>query len=206
MSAPERDSAIDRLTGGGGDGPESDRDLVARAQRDPRAFTPLYTRYAAPVYRYCYRRLGDATAAEDATSQVFLKALRALQSYHDDTFRGWLFTIAYHVLADSFRARLRRPDQTLDSIPELIDRAPTPEEAALAGEERHRVRLLLDQLSEDQRRVIELRLAGLSGVEIARVLGRSHGSVRALQFRGASRLRAILSETGEIDTGGTRCR
>jgi RNA polymerase sigma-70 factor (ECF subfamily) len=56
-------------------------DLIAAAQRDRRAFAPLYARYALPIYRYCYRRLGNHEAAEDATSQTFVKALDALDRF-----------------------------------------------------------------------------------------------------------------------------
>lgn len=184
----------------GGHAGVEDAVLVARARVDPGAFTPLYARYADPIYRYCYRRLGDVAAAEDATSQVFLKALAALPNYRDGSFRSWLFTIAYTVIADSFRAR--RPHYPLDDAPEPIDPAPTPEEAALAGESRHSVQTLLGHLSEEQRRVVELRLAGLTGVEIAHVTGRSHGAVRALQFRAAAKLREIIQ--AGTHPGGTR--
>lgn len=176
-------------------------DAVARAQLDPGAFAPLYLRYTDPIYRYCYRRLGNKAAAEDATSQVFLKALAALPSYRAGSFRSWLFTIAYHVIADSFR---ERPSVWLSTdAPDPVDPGPTPEEAALDVESRRGVRALLAGLPEDQRRVVELRLAGLSGVEIARVLGRSHGAVRALQFRAAARLRDMLAT--QDHPGGPPC-
>ena len=55
--------------------------LVARAQRDPAAFSPLYEAYFDPVYRYCYHRLGSWEAAEDATSVIFTNALAALPRY-----------------------------------------------------------------------------------------------------------------------------
>ncbi|MDI3340942.1 MAG: sigma-70 family RNA polymerase sigma factor [Sphaerobacter sp.] len=175
--------------------------LVERARRDPRAFAVLYARYADPVYRFCYRRLGEVEAAEDATSQVFLKALAALPRYRAGSFRSWLFTIAYHVVADRYRER--RPDRLPDTTPEPIDPGLTPEEALLHSEAHRSVRALLARLSPEQREVVELRLAGLNGAEIARVLGRSHGSVRALQYRAAQRLRAAL----DLDTerGGAGC-
>jgi len=49
-----------------------DATLVAAAQTDPRAFAPLYHRYVYPVYRSCYRRLGNQHAAEDATGRIFI--------------------------------------------------------------------------------------------------------------------------------------
>jgi RNA polymerase sigma-70 factor (ECF subfamily) len=59
------------------------------------------------------------------------------------------------------------------------------------------VRALLAHLPADQRRIVELRLAGLTGVEIARALGRSEGAVKMLQFRAVARLRALLDVVPE---------
>jgi RNA polymerase sigma-70 factor (ECF subfamily) len=165
--------------------------LIARARSDPQAFSQLYRRYLEPVYRYCYHRLGSKEAAEDATSQVFAKVLNALPTYRPDRpFRSWLFVIAHNVVVDAHRAR--RTDQPLDAAAHLHDTAPTPEDAAIAAEGAETVRELLAGLSPDQARVVELRLAGLTEVEIARVLGRKPGAVRAVQFRALSRLRSLL--------------
>jgi RNA polymerase sigma-70 factor (ECF subfamily) len=164
--------------------------LVAAAKRDRQAFSPLYARYAEPVYRYCYRVLGSREAAEDATSLVFTKALAALPTCADMSFRSWLFTIAHNVIAD--RRRRRDAHQPLDLASELEDTAPTPEEWAIADDEGRRLRRLLASLPPAQRDVVELRLTGLSGPEAARVLGRSHGAVKAAQFRAFTHLRALL--------------
>src|SRR5918994_892011 len=83
---------------------DTDPDLVARAQLDPRAFALLYGRYLDPVHQYCYRRLGTREGAEDATSQVFERVLKALPAYRGGIFRAWLFTIAHNVVTDSYRA------------------------------------------------------------------------------------------------------
>ena len=167
-----------------------DAALVARAKRERDGFALLYRRYVGPVYRYCYHRLGTREAAEDATSQVFVRALAALPRCRDDAFRSWLFAIAHNVITDGYRSR--RPSSPLAAAGLMTDTAPTPEESALIADERRTVRALLSDLAPDQRRVVELRLAGLTDAEIARVLGRSHGAIRSIQFRAAARLRALL--------------
>jgi RNA polymerase sigma-70 factor (ECF subfamily) len=164
--------------------------LVARAQRDPAAFAPLYACYLGPVYGYCYTRLGDRAAAEDATSAVFARALAALPRYRAGSFRGWLFTIAHNVVADAFRGR--RPEGPLDAAAEVADAAPTPEERAVADDAGRYLRAQFAHLTPDQRQVVELRLAGLNDREIAQALGRSHGAVRMSQLRAVARLRALL--------------
>lgn len=170
--------------------------LVARARTDPQAFAPLYDRYFDAVYRYCYHRLGSWDAAEDAASLVFTSALAALPRYHMQdragSFRAWLFAIAHNVVANSHRQRARRPQRPLEAAVTIPDAAPSPEDAALAAEAHRTVWTLLEQLPDDQRRLLELRLAGLTDAEIARALGRSHGAVRASQFRAVARLRTLL--------------
>jgi RNA polymerase sigma-70 factor, ECF subfamily len=171
-------------------GTASDAELVTLAQRDPHAFALLYTRYLDPIHQYCYRRLGSREAAEDATSLVFAKALSALPRYHDTSFRSWLFTIAHHVIVDRYRDI--RPEQALETATAVLDDAPSLEELAIAAEERRSVRALLAELPEHQRRVVELRLAGLTEAEIAQVLGRSRAKVDVTQCRAVARLRDLL--------------
>lgn len=178
-------------------GPIDEAALVARAVRDRREFAPLYVRYLAPVHRYCHRRLGTREAAEDATSAVFLKALGALDSYRGGSFRAWLFSIAHRVVVDEYRSA--RPERPIETVADIADPAFAPEEVVLAGEGRRSIHRLLNALPPDQRRVVELRLAGLTSREIADVLGRSHTSVRTTQVRAIARLRVLLAGAREPD-------
>ncbi len=163
---------------------------VRAAQRDPAAFAPLYTAYFRPVYGYCARLLRDPQAAADATSETFARALKGLPRYRARTFRGWLFTIAHNVVVD--QTRRRRPTTPIDAIGELADGAVSPEEWFLAREGDIRVARLLRSLSERQRQVMELRVAGLRSAEIAEVLGMQVGAVRTAQFRALQQLRRML--------------
>lgn len=169
----------------------NDAEYVLLAQESPWAFEHLYRRYVDSVHRYCYRRLGSREAAEDATSQVFTKAFAALPTLRAGSFRSWLFTIAYHVIADDLRAR--RPQADFALAAEVIARDPSPEECAIARDEDKAIVALLEQLPEFQRRVVELRLAGLNGREIADVLGRSLPAVKMAQLRAYARLRDVLA-------------
>jgi len=180
-----------------------DAALVAASRQDRTAFAPLYQRYVDPVYRYCLRRLGSTEAAEDATAQVFAKALAALPGYRENgpSFRSWLFAIAHNVLVDAERAR--RPQHYLDEEDLITDPEPGPEAAAIAAEGRRETQMLLASVPPDQRRVLELRLAGLTTAEIAAALGSSPGAVRASQYRAVKRLRLAMGlaphGTGEHD-------
>lgn len=62
----------------------------------------------------------------------------------------------------------------------------------MAADEHRELAAAIAKLAPDQRKVIELRLAGLTGPEIARMLGRSHAAVKMLQLRAVERLRDYL--------------
>jgi len=193
-----------------GDRAAAERDdaaLVLAARADPAAFAALYARYAAPVYRYCRLRLSDPATAEDAAGLTFARALAGLPRCRPETFRAWLFAIAHNVVAD--RHREGPPPLTLDAAADAVaalpDGAPGPEAVAIARDELGRLRAHLAALPPDQRRVIELRLAGLTGPEIAAVVGRSHGATKKLQGRAIARLRVLLG-VGADEPGPTRPR
>ena len=184
-------AAFPRQAAGADDPP--DAALVAAARPDPRAFVALYERYVERVYGYCHARLGDREAAEDATSEVFTKALAAIGRYEDILFAAWLFRIARNVVVD---ARRRRPAAPLDTLDERPDPARGPDEAAVGTAERAAVRAALAALPADERAPVELPYAGWSGEEIAARLGRSPAAVKQLRYRAMRRLRAALARAG----------
>ena len=176
-------------TSGGADA--SDAILASLALRDREAFAALYRRYVAEVGRFCLLRLRDEDAARDATQQIFAQALAGLTHYRETgQFRAWLYTIARHVLAN----QVRRQHVTipLDGELEAVDPGLTPEETVTAKLERHTMLEAVSRLPDDQRTAIELRLAGLTGPEVAAAMGRSHDAIKKLQLRALQRLRAEL--------------
>ena len=171
--------------------------LAARAVSDRDAFGELYDLFAVPVFRYCYRRTGNREAAEDAMSQTFTRAFAAMPRFAGGSFPAWLYTIAHNVVIN----QARRPSFVpLPDEDKTIDPSPSPEEAALIQDERSRIVRLLQRLPDDQRRVVEFRLAGLTGPEIAEAMGKTLAAVKMLQLRAMRRLR---SELVNCEPGGT---
>jgi RNA polymerase sigma-70 factor (ECF subfamily) len=163
---------------------------VERAKRDRADFAPLYERYADPIFRHCYRRLGNRPDAEDATCLVFQRALANLKGFSGDSLRPWLFTIASIVIADHYCGRW--PTAPLDAALDLSDPAPDPETTAIQSNRHRSLQTYLGQLPPDEQRAIELRLAGMTGPEIAAVLDRPHDAVRSLLLRATKRLRTLF--------------
>ncbi len=169
---------------------------ITRAKRDPAAFAPLYERYVDAIYAYCRHRIDDPDLAADLTAQIFSRAIAAMPRYSDSggTFRSWLFSIAHNLLVDTYRSHRDIASLDLSGRIHLIeDAAPGPERIALQDDLRHAFRAALAELTDGQREVVELRLAGLTGPEIADVLGMKLAAVKSTQFRAYRRLRDFLA-------------
>ncbi len=173
-----------------------EEDVVCRAVNgDGQAFAQLYEENFDRIYRYILLRLGNQAEAEDLSQEVFVKALEAIGSYkwRNLPFASWLFRIAHNQIVDHMRKQTKVKEAALDD-----DNMTSPGEAnpALIAEKELEIEELVDgvkKLSPAQREVISLRFgAELSIAEAARVLGKSPGTVKALQYNGIVALRKML--------------
>jgi RNA polymerase sigma-70 factor, ECF subfamily len=158
------------------------------------AFERLYRSMAAQVASYLrWHRVSDP---EGLTNDVFAQVHRKLGSFEGDEqgFRSWVFTIAHHRMIDDRRRSGRQP--TVDGDVDVEDHRATGdvEDDAFAVLGSDRVRDLLSILSEDQRNVVLLRVVGDQSVEdVARILGKREGAIKALQHRAMAALRRHLA-------------
>jgi RNA polymerase sigma-70 factor (ECF subfamily) len=169
--------------------------LIARAKAgDAEAISALYERYAPQIHRYIASRLGDPVLAEDVCGDVFVKVLESLDRYEDRgwPFSAWLYRIAYARTVDVLRQARRRPSIPLDET--LLGALDPPDEAIMARVSYHEIKGVMGVLTSEQRLVLRLRFdEDRSLAEIAQSLGRSVGSIKALQHRGLTRLAQALS-------------
>ncbi len=182
------------------DGEPDDAALIVRAREDRQLFTAIYQRYLNPIYLYCYVRLGSREAAEDATSEVFLKALAGLDGWRGGAVAAWLFRIAHNVVIDVYRQR--HPQADIAEADTLADPAPSAEELAVEQAEDEDMRTALAMLPADQRAVLELQFTGWSGAQIGAALQRSPGAVRMLRLRAIETLREIV-QRDELGVGAS---
>lgn len=173
---------------------------ITAAQQNRLAFAPLYERYADAVYGYCLRRLSDPEQAADTTAEVFTRALATIGSFRGSSFRSWVFTIARNAVID--RYRVRKPVAELPDT--LVSAQLGPEEIAIRRETRLELRTALTHLTEQQQDVITLRLAGLTGKEIAAAMNMTHGAVKATQVRAFARLRELMAPHMDLQKEGDR--
>jgi RNA polymerase sigma-70 factor (ECF subfamily) len=168
--------------------------LAEAARTDPSAFAELYERYYPRVYRYVYHRVGDSTDAEDVTALVFMKALEALPGYQSrrNGFAPWIFRISRNAVVDHYRRR--RKQSPLEDL-EHFSTDGDPVAGTLRNERRDELRLMVHQLSPEQRDVVLLRYAAdLSFSEIAATMKKNEPAVRMLLHRGLRKLKAVMDD------------
>jgi RNA polymerase sigma factor (sigma-70 family) len=169
---------------------DEERDLVESAKRDPRQFGALYDRHFQQIYRFVYSRVREQTAAEDVTSEIFMKALKAMPRYQDTgrPFAAWLYQIAVNAIADRYRTL--RPSQSLDDFHDLSIAGPALEDLAAHRDEIRRIWGLVEALPAQQKTALVLKFQEDMKIEdIAVAMGKSPGAVKLLIHRGVSRLR-----------------
>jgi len=174
---------------------QDEESLVRRAQQhDQTALTRIYEENFDKIYRYIVLKIGDRTEAEDMTQQVFLNAFKSISSYKPkgSPFSSWLFRIAHNQIVDYLRRKSKRATVPLEETlagggtdPGLeAERKLTIEQLALAAK----------KLTKAQQEVISLRFAGeLSVSQVAKVMGKSEGAIKALQHSAILSLRKILA-------------
>ncbi len=170
-------------------------DVIARARSGDRAaFSELYDRHVDSVYRYLVYRVREPADAEDLTSEVFTRAFANIHRYRwqGKSFLAWLYTIARNAVTD--RRRRERPTVDLDDAYGVAEDGPTAHDHAVRGEALDALRGAIRHLTSEQQEVIVLRFVeNLSSRQVAKVLGKNEGAIRALQFRALGRLRKLLT-------------
>ncbi len=182
----------------------SDEQLIADAQQgDTAAFGLLVERYQDLVYNLVCRTLGRQERAEDVTQEVFIRAWRALAGFQGQSkFSSWLYRIALNCSYSELR-RKGLPAESLASLD--LETAYLPASGVPPLENRiadhDLVERLLEQLPPVYRSLVVLfYLQGQDCQEIARIVGRPVGTVKAYLHRARARLRIIADQLLESKT------
>jgi RNA polymerase sigma-70 factor (ECF subfamily) len=169
----------------------SDRELAIRfPEADDAVLRDVYERFGGAVYTVALSILGDPGRAADVVQSTFVNAWQAASRFNpDQELAPWLYTIARRQAIDAYRRdrRTRAVDAT------EVDDA-TVAVSLEATWEAWQVRVALDQLSEDERRVVKLAwFDGLAHTEIAEALGVPVGTVKSRSHRAHRRLAELLA-------------
>ncbi|UCE98010.1 MAG: sigma-70 family RNA polymerase sigma factor [Dehalococcoidia bacterium] len=174
---------------------QDEQELVKRAQQhNEEAFSELYELYFDKIYRYISLKIGNRIEAEDMTQQVFIKALHSISSFRwrGFPFSAWLFRIAHNLVVDHFRKKTRQPVSALDDTVIVAD--DSPEKLAELKLDIEKLAMAVKKLTPAQQEVIALRFSSEFPIaQVAEIMGKSEGAVKALQHSAVVSLRKILN-------------
>lgn len=172
----------------------NEAELAQRAsRRDQAAFAELYNAYVDKIYKYIYYKVGSAQDAEDLCEQVFLKAWEAIGRYTwcGYPFSSWLYKLAHNLVVDHYRTR--RETLPLNDVIATSDEPVDPESMLRQTLDACELRDAIVQLTSEQRQVIALKFVeGYDNAEIAQMMNKKEGAIRALQYRALRSLQGIL--------------
>jgi RNA polymerase sigma factor (sigma-70 family) len=160
------------------------------------AWSSLYREYWRPLVGYLRSR--GAAEPEDTASEVLLKIARSVHTFDgsESSFRSWVFVIAHRSLIDDHRRSSRRPETT-EWRTDIGDSGGDVEEEAMEHLATGELLEALQSLTETQRDVLALRLvAGLTVDQVAEVVGKRPGAVKALQRRALVSLQKVIEVSG----------
>jgi RNA polymerase sigma-70 factor, ECF subfamily len=172
----------------------NEAELAERASmHDQAAFAELYSTYVDKIYKYLFYKVGNATEAEDLCEQVFLKAWEAIGRYRwcGYPFSSWLYKLAHNLVVDHYRTR--RDSMPLNDVVLTPEEGIDPEQALHVAVETAELKAAISQLTSEQKQVIALKfIEGYKNNEIAEMMNKKEGAIRALQYRALRSLQAIL--------------
>ena len=174
---------------------EADSSLLnAARQMNQEALIKIFDLYSSALFNYALRICNDPLEADHIVGDVFAKLLEQLSAGNGPStnLRSYLYETTYHLIVD--KARYSRRQAPLETA-EFLRRDGNP---LLSGLEdqilfEHVIRIIKNQLTEDQRHVIVLRfLEGFSLRETADIIGKEVYNVKVIQNRGVAKLRKAL--------------
>jgi RNA polymerase sigma-70 factor (ECF subfamily) len=174
----------------------SQRSLVlgSGSTLDRNRLAAIYDQLYEPIYVYVYRQVGDVETARDLAAEVFHRLVGAVQKGNspDRHPKAWLYRTAHNLVIDHYRRQTHREHLPLNE--EMVSSSEDPATVAEQRSSAARVRMALRKLTPEQQQVLVLKfLQGLSNQEVAAVLDKSVGAVKALQHRALAALKRILT-------------
>ncbi|MFQ3648498.1 MAG: sigma-70 family RNA polymerase sigma factor [Anaerolineae bacterium] len=176
----------------------------AARRGDQEAFAEIVYSFTDAVYNLCYRMLGDAPEAEDATQEAFIRAYNHLGSYDPQrSFKTWLLSIASNHCIDRIRKRRMTVVSLDEPLPsgsalEIASGDPLPEDVMLRRERSAMIQRMLDELAPEYRAAVVLRYwYDYSYSEIAVALNTTESAIKSRLFRARQMLAEQYGHIGE---------
>ncbi len=187
---------------------EPDEVLALRARDERELFGVLYERHVRRIYNYVYYRTGSVADAEDLTARTFFQAMNNLHRYQVQgvPFSAWLFRIAHNLVANWHRDTGRHRATSTDGMVEVPSDDEGPQDVAEASEEKNELHRAILKLASDRQQLLILKFSEqMSNEQIATIMGRTEGAIKALLHRTVKGLRDdMVRQKSEGRTKGAR--
>ena len=183
-----------------------DREVVAAiVAGDPAGLAEAYDRYATPLYSFCRTMLREPADAADAVQDTFVIAAPRMSGLRNpERLRSWLYAVARNECHRRLRAGSRHA--SIEEAPDVTDEAADVAADVEREDLRALVRDALGGVGPTEREVLELQLRqGLSGGEVASVLGISRNHAHAVLSRARDQLETSLGALVVARTGRRDC-
>lgn len=143
------------------------------------------------IYSYVFRKLGNETVAKDLTQETFLRFMKHIEELPSHTkVLNYLYKISYHLCMDYYRIYKREVEEI-----EVSSRETLPIDFLIQKEEKEKIRIALNTLSEEQKDVILLKYyQDLKIKEIAEVLNEKESTIKTRLRLGTRKLKRILGK------------
>jgi len=172
---------------------EPEPEVIRRAQAgDLEAFETLVRGAQADAFRFAFHLTGDRGLAEDVTQEAFLRAYRALRSFHGEAkFSSWLLRIVRNCAVDAYR-------KTRREITATVERAAAPESSA--SDDRLRIAEAIRRLPTELREpFVAIEILGFNYAETSAILRIKTGTLKSRMYRARLRLMHALADDEAAD-------
>ncbi len=164
------------------------------------AFSLIYQKYGKQIFSFIYWRTSDIHLAEDILQDVFLKAWNNIKTYKikGGSIKAWLYRIARNTVIDYYR--VKKQTISLDDVSfELASSETKATELVDLKIELKKIKKAINFLPDIQKEVIILKfIEELSNKEVSKILNKSEGAIRIIQFRALKKLKEFLKDKNDI--------
>lgn len=166
--------------------------LVEAKNGNAEAFDKMCRSIYVKVYHYLYYRVRNKDDAEDLTSEVMIKMAKAFKNQHGN-FIAWVYRIAKNTLIDYYRKGKTKEEISYENLSQEIPAEERAKEVLRIG----KLKEAIEYLTKEQADVITLKFfQEYDNAEIARIMGKSVGAIKVLQYRALKSLRDYFRKKG----------
>ncbi len=159
---------------------------------DGESFSQIVDMYSGRCYGYFYRLTGNREVSDDLLSELFVKLVEKIKSYHGGSFENWFFRIASNLFYDYLRVKQREKKLLAYEQQQQFELEKPPSRQD-DSERIDKLQAQLDNLDVDTRELIMLRFySQLSFKEIAKMRSEPIGTTLSKMHRGLKKLRKLM--------------